>query len=83
MHEYAALAPDVTWREKCPMPTPRKEFTVRSVRKIVIQNPAITVQELMEAAEKAGNPLARSTVSLARSQVLLIAAAREAGHWVD
>ena len=62
----------------------RKEFSIRTIRKMVIHNPAITVQELMIAARQAGNPLKRSSVSLARRQALeMIQSARESGHWVD
>jgi hypothetical protein len=62
----------------------RKEFSVRTIRKLVIQNPSITVDELMEAAQKAGNPLKRATVRLARIQALdAIAVMKETGHWQD
>jgi hypothetical protein len=66
------------------MQRPLKDFSVRTIRKLVISNPAITVNELMVAAKEAGNPLKRSTVRLARNQALdFIANAKESGHWVD
>jgi hypothetical protein len=62
----------------------RKAFSVRTIRKLVINKPSITVDELMEAAKEAGNPLKRSTVRLVRMQAIdAIKDMKEAGHWKD
>jgi hypothetical protein len=51
---------------------------------MVIEKPAITVEELMAAAADAGQSYTRDTITAARRQALeFIAIAREAGHWKD
>ena len=60
----------------------RKEFSVRTLRKLVIEDPDITVDDLMAKATEAGEAYSRTTVSLARNQTLeMIETAKQAGHW--
>lgn len=60
----------------------RKEFSVRTIRKLVIQDPSITVDTLMERATEAGETYSRNTVNLARNQTLeMIEVAKQSGHW--
>jgi len=62
----------------------RKAFSVRSVRKMVVENPELSVDDLWDACERAGQDYTRSTIVLARGQALeLINIVKETGHWRD
>jgi len=60
----------------------RKEFSVRTLRKLVIENPDVSVDELMAKATDAGEVYSRTTVTLARNQALeMVEMAKQSGHW--
>ena len=60
----------------------RKEFSVRTIRKLVVEDPNITVDDLMAKATAAGEMYSRNTVNLARNQTLeMIEVAKQSGHW--
>lgn len=60
----------------------RKEFSVRTLRQLVIENPTITTDMLMAKANESGEVFARTTVNAARNQTLeMIDVAKQMGHW--
>jgi hypothetical protein len=62
----------------------RKEFSVRTLRALVIKDPDITVDDLVAKAHDAGEVYSRTTVNLARNQTLeMIRIAKEAGRWQE
>jgi len=62
----------------------RKAFSMRSVRKMVVENPNLTIDDLWDACERAGEDYTRSTIVLARGQALeMMDIVKETGHWRD
>jgi hypothetical protein len=53
------------------MRTPKTGFTTRSLRKLVIQNPNISLDEMAAEAKKAGTEFARSTLTVVRQSALI------------
>jgi hypothetical protein len=58
--------------------------TIRTIRKMIIENPTLSLNDLDEMTKSLGKEYSRKTLDLVRKSTLtMIAVAKETGHWKE